>query len=202
MGLFDNLMGKNGGRPDLNRYVKDYEIVEEKDAKGRTRRRARYIGVWTALREPAAARPRLVIALALSLALAAVYVRMLLLTHFASGNLLVMLPLLAGLFPTLYLVMGCLSLPFGGKPQRRDQYMHSFIRASRSAAAAGLLALAGLLASLILRIARGDWLFLGEDVQFVVFCLLILGLAGAVIGLLRSIELAERPNSAFGSKLL
>ena len=70
--------------------------------------------------------------------------------------------------------MGALALPFRGKPQRRDQYMHGMIRVSRSAAAVAVLVGFGLLASLVLRIRRGDWLFLGGDWLFLCLCLLLL----------------------------
>ena len=202
MGLFDSLVGKGRGLSDLNRYVDDYKLVEEKDAKGRVRKKAVYVGTWTVLRQPAAARLRLFLSLGLALALAAAYVRVLLLTHAASGSLPVMLPLLAGLFPLLYLLMGCLSLPFGLKPMRRDQYMHSFIRASRSAAAVGILALAGVIASIIYRAVHGDWMFLREDILFLTLCLLVAGLSGAVIGLLRGVDLAERENASYKNRPL
>ena len=77
---------------------------------------------------------------------------------------------------------------------RRDQYMHSFIRASRSSAAVLFFQAVGLIASFIYRIAETDWLFLPGDLRFVLSGVSVIAFAGAVILLLRGIEVTERPN--------
>ncbi len=198
MGLFFNPMDPKKSFGSLGKYVDDYKIVEATDAKGRLRRQVFYTGTWFQLREPGPARIRLWASLGLALALTALYIRMLLLTHASSGQLAIMLPLLAGLFPVLYLLMGVFSLPLRGKPMRRDQYMHSFIRASRSATAVTVFTAGGLLATLIYRIVAKDWLFLPEDWLFLGLCLGIILMALGIIFLLRSIGIAERENAAFG----
>ncbi len=109
----------------------------------------------------------------------------------------VMLPLLLGLLPGLYLGMGATSLPFRGRPMRRDQYMHSFIRMSRSAAAVGVCALVTLAASLIYRAAVGEWLYLAADIRFTVMMALAAALAVGLIFFLRSADVTERENKAF-----
>ena len=203
MGLFDSPVEKGKSFSDLKKYVSDFEIVEVKDKKGRLRKRAVYKGTWTVIQSSdTAVKLKLWGTLALAVILAVVYIRMLLLTHLASGQILVMVPFLAGLFPALYLVMGAFSLPFRGKPMRRDQYMHSFIRVSRSAAAVIVCAAIGLIASLIYRAVAGNWLFWPEDRLFVIFCFLIMGMSAGTITLLRSIDLTEKPNEAYRDKYL
>ena len=179
------------------------KVQEEKDKDGRVRSKAVYKGLWTVLREPGRpTRARLWIALALAFALAGVYVRTLLVTHASSGQILVMLPILIGLFPLLYLLMGALSLPFRGRPMRRDQYMHSFIRVFRSCVAVGAFLLTGLLASFIYRIVKGDWLFLSGDWRFLAGCVAALALDAAIFTILRGVDLTEKPNSACESRPL
>lgn len=201
MGLFDSFLGKERSFSDLKKYVDDFEITEEKDAGGKVRKTAKYKGQWTVLRETTAAvMSRIWLTAGLSALILAAYIRMLLLTHMAGGELLVMLPLLAGLFPALYLGMGVFSLPFRGKPMRRDQYMHGFIRVFRSCAAVSIFMLIGQLAALIFRAVRGDWLYMREDWLFTgLGCFVLFGALG-IIGLLRSVDLTERPNGFYRGK--
>ena len=203
MGLFDIFLSKDGKFSDLKRYVGDFEVVEVRDKNGKTRKKARYTGVWTVPRDGSpATRAKLFAAAAMAFLLIAIYFWLLLLTHAGSGSLLVMLPLLAGLFPGLYLIFGVLSLPFTGRPMRHDQYMHSFIRASRSATAIAVFVLAGLIMSFIDRAIRGDWLFLPEDFRFIAGCVIILLLSLGLVLILRGIDLTEKENDAFEAKLL
>ena len=189
MGLFFNPSDPKKSFGSLGKYVDDYKIVEATDEKrSRPRRQVFYTGAWFQLREPVAARIRVWSSLGMAVILAALYIRMLLLTHAVSGQLAVI----------LYLLMGAFSLPFRGKPMRRDQYMQSFIRASRSATAIAVFAAAGLIVSLIYRMIWKDWLFLSEDWLFLVLCVLSILLALGIIFLLRSVDIAERENAAFG----
>ena len=201
MGLFDGFAGKDRSFSDLMRYTGDFKIVEVKDKRGVLRKKAVYTGVWTVLRDNTpAARGKLWAVLGMAVLLAAVYMWMLLLTHTGSAYLGVMLPLLAGLFPVLYLLMGVFSLPFRGHPMRRDQYMHSFIRTSRSAVAVSFFVIAGLLASFVYRAYLGDWLFLPADWRFIAACAGILLLAAGTVFFLRGVDLAERENAAYEAK--
>ena len=198
MGLFDNPLEKGQNLSDRKKYIDDFELVETKDDKGRVRKRAVYRGVWTVLRPPVKkSLYKLWAVLALAVLLAAVYVRMLLLTHLSSGNLLTMLPLLTGLFPGMYMLMGAMSLPFRGRPMRRDQYMHSFIRVSRSAVAIIVCVAVGLIVSLIYRAVNGDWTFFREDRLFIILCLVSAALASGTLTLLRMVDVAELPNEAY-----
>ena len=200
MGLFSDLtgMGKGTSFFDRTRYAKDFELETYTDKRGRQRQRARYTGPWTVFRAwDGKARRQLWGAAALALALVGAYGAMTLQTHMGSGSLLVMFPLLAGLFPALYLLFGTAALPFGGKPMRRDQYMHSFIRMSRSATAIGIFALVGQGANLTLRAVRKDWLFLRGDWLFVLLGLLSMAGSLALVILLGRADLTERENGAF-----
>lgn len=200
MGIFFDLSGIGKGDPSSrrNRYAEDFRVVEVPDKRGRLRRKAVYTGTWTVIRDwNAAAKGTLWGAAALTVLIAVAYGRGLLLTHFASGKFLVMIPLLAGLFPLFYLCMGAAALPYGGKPMRRDQYMHSFIRMSRSSVAVAAFALAGLLATLIYRIVLKDWLFLPEDRLFLALFAFAAAASVLIVVLLRRLDLAERPNDAY-----
>ncbi len=203
MGLFDNPAEKGRKFSDLNKYVTDFRLVRETDAKGKTRTRAVYTGPWTVMRETGTPlKLRLWGSFLLTLGVAGCQIWLVMLNHLGSGMLLVMLPILIGLLPGLYLLMGSFSLPFRGKPMRRDQYMHSFIRVSRSAVAVACFTLAGLLACLVYRIIRGDWSFFRGDWLFLTACGLIIGMCVAVIFLLRSIDLAEKENGAYEPQTL
>ena len=190
MGLFSDLTGAGKGNPFLNRskYVNDFKVEEIPDRKGRLKKVAVYVGTWFVPREEKKAKGVIYACLALAAVTAVLYFRSLLLTHFGSGKLLVMLPLLLGMFPLLYLLMGAAELPYRGKPMRRDQYMHSFIRMSRSAVAVSSFAAVGLVALFVYRMAEGDWLFLPEDWHFLVLVILFVLLALSIILLLRSVD--------------
>ena len=79
---------------------------------------------------------------------------------------------------------------------RQDQYMHSFIRMSRSSVAIGVCALLTLILSFWYRIHTGNWQFFREDIFFMILCGLITSLCAGIIWLLRSLDFAELPNSS------
>lgn len=199
MGLFSDLTGIGKGTTFSNRtrYVNDFKVVEEPDKKGRLRKKTVYIGIWTLPRDEKQGKRTCWACLVLTLAAAVLYFRSLLLTHFGSSKFLVLLPLLLGLFPLLYLLMGAFELPYRGRPMRRDQYMHSFIRMSRSAVAVTAFDLTGLVALFVFRIIEEDWLFFPEDWSFLTMTLLAAVFAVLIVILLRRVDLAERENSAY-----
>ncbi len=202
MGLFSDLsgIGKGKGVSDRTRYADDFKTVEVPDKKGRLKKRAVYTGTWFTLRDAAVAKRILWGALALAAAEALLYLWTLMVTHLGSGKLFVMLPLLAGLFPLWYLLMGVAALPYRGNPMRRDQYMHSFIRVSRSAVAVAAFTAVGLAAVLVYRILGHDWLFLKGDWRFLAGCILVIGLSVLLLVLLQRIDISERENSAYKSR--
>ena len=185
------------------KYIKDFKIEETTDKKGHIRRKAVYTGTWIVPRNPGSnVQVKLWAVLVFSVLLAAMYVRTVLLTHLTSNRLEVMIPLLLGLFPLLYLLIGALSLPFRGKPMRRDQYMHSFIRVSRSCVAVSAFALLALLITMILRAVWSDWSFFPEDWKYTALSVLVLLPASSMILLLHGIETTEKDNSFYKNTVL
>ena len=195
MGLFGSFSDTKSKFSDLRKYVDDYEIVEEQMPNGKLKKTVRYKGTWTILREVSSGTFfKLWLTVLMAFALIGVYVYTLTLTHTTSGLYTVMVPLMAGLFPCLYLAMGVLALPFRGKPMRRDQYMHSFIRISRSCTAILIFAFLAELITLIYRMIENDWLYLPADWRFTVSGIILITAAVAIILILRSIEITEKEN--------
>ena len=79
---------------------------------------------------------------------------------------------------------------------RQDQYMHSFIRMSRSSVAVAVCAVMVLILSFIYRATKGNWQFFTEDILFLILLCAVAALALGIIFLLRSIDFAELPNDA------
>ena len=196
MGFLDNLFARSNPATGRDPYISQFDIIEVTDSKGRVKKKARYKGVWTVMREADLARGKLIFALLLAILLAALDLWAVTLTHLSSGQLLVMIPLLIGLMPALYLLFGAFSLPYKGRPMRHDQYMHSFIRMSRSSVAVAVCAVMAVILSLIYRATTGNWQFFTEDILFLVLLCAVTGFALGVIFLLRSIDFAELPNDA------
>lgn len=195
MGLFGSFSDTKSKFSDLRKYVDDYEIVEEQMPNGKLKKTVRYKGTWTILREVSSGTFfKLWLTVLMAFALIGVYVYTLTLTHTTSGLYTVMVPLMAGLFPCLYLAMGVLALPFRGKPMRRDQYMHSFIRISRSCTAILVIAFLAEPITLIYRMIENDWLYLPADWRFTVSGIILITAAVAIILILRSIEITEKEN--------
>ena len=195
MGLFGSFSDTKSKFSDLRKYVDDYEIVEEQMPNGKLKKTVRYKGTWTILREVSSGTFfKLWLTVLMAFALIGVYVYTLTLTHTTSGLYTVMVPLMAGMFPCLYLAMGVLALPFRGKPMRRDQYMHSFIRISRSCTAILIIAFLAELITLIYRMIENDWLYLPADWRFTVSGIILITAAVAIILILRSIEITEKEN--------
>ncbi len=203
MGLFSDLTGAGKGNAFLTRskYVNDFKVEEVPDRKGRPRKRAVYIGTWFVPRDEKKAKAVVWTCLVLAAATAVLYFSSLLLTHFGSGKLPVVLPLLLGMLPLLYLLLGATELPYRSRPMRRDQYMHSFIRMSRSAVAISVFAAVGLAALFVCRCVAGDWMFRPEDWRFLVLVVLSVLFAALIVLLLRGVDLAEKPNSAYDCKI-
>ena len=185
------------------KYLDDYELVEIHDESGRTKKKIRYTGKWTMLREPDAdTRRKLWLAFGLAILLFASQGGLLLLTHRLAAELWVMLPLLTGLLPALYLLMGACTLPFRLRPMRRDQYAYGPVRVTRSAKGVLFCAFAGLFMSFAIRIVRGIWDFGAADILLIVLCLASGALARCIILLMRGITFEERENAAWDPGLL
>ena len=195
MGLFENLTGKGKSFSDSLKYVDDFKIEEVQDAKGRTKKKAVYIGTWTEIREPGKKTiAKLITAAALAVLTFGLLIRILLLTHQGSGTLFVTIPLAVALLPAFYALMGAFSLPYRQKPMRRDQYMHGFVRMQRSAVGIIVFLVLALICSVIFRAIRSDWMFMREDWLFLFLCIDCILCNGCILWILGTIETAERMN--------
>ena len=196
MGFFENLTGKGFTFTDSLKYVEDYKTELVTDEKGKTRKKTRYIGQWMVIGgDKSKNRAKLIITFALSALTCAGLVLLQFRNHGGSGWLPVSIPKAFALFPMLYLMMGAFSLPFKLDPMHRDRYYHSFIRISRSAVAVMALLGVSFLAWFVYRIIYADWLFLRDD--WIVIALMVpeLGVLFAIIRILYSIDVDEKPNS-------
>ncbi len=198
MGWIDNFSGKGGKLFDRLKFTEDFRLEIETDGKGRTRKKAVYIGTWYVIRDYGTVdRLRMAGCLLAAAAVMIIQFSMLLLLHAGSGSLFVILPRAAALFPGLYLLMGAVSLPFKGKPMRRDQYFHSIIRMSRSAVAIPVFNLVAAFAVLISRVIKKDWLFLKGDWTFLILFVISAVLCAGIIWTLQGIDITEKPNGSF-----
>lgn len=198
MAFFDNLFGKGKSFSDRMRYVNDFKTEEYRNARGKLRTRAVYIGPWTVLTEPGGKTLAKLIGTAiLAGAAAASLVYAFLQMHTFGGDLLVMIPLYAALLPLFYLLTGVFSLPYRQNPMRRDQYMHGIRRMQRSSVAVLAFIGVGVIASFVLRLGRNDWLFLKGDIRFLAGCGVSVLCLAAILSLLGCVDIAERPNSAY-----
>lgn len=198
MGWIDKFTGNGSRLFDRLKYTEDFRLETETDEKGKTRKKAVYIGTWFVIRDYGTSeRLRMAGSLLAAAAVMIIQFSMLLLRHAGSGSLFVVLPLAAALFPGMYLLMGAASLPYRGKPMRRDQYFHSIIRMSRSAVAILAFNTVAALAALIYRIIMDDWLFLKGDWTFLILFVVSAVLCAGVIWILRGIDIAEKPNGSY-----
>ena len=198
MAFFGNLFGSGKTFSDRMRYVDDFKTEEYRDARGKVRSRAIYIGVWTVLEKPGKKTlSTLIGAAALAALSAAVLLYALLQPNLFGGELLVMIPLCVALFPSMYALMGAFSLPYRQKPMRRDQFMHSITRMQRSTVAILAFLAVGIIVSFVLRLIRGDWLFLSGDWRFLIGLSMSVLCNCGVLALLGSIDTVERPNDAY-----
>lgn len=198
MGWIDKFTGKGSKLFDRLKYTEDFRLETETDEKGKTRKKAVYIGTWFVIRDYGTAdRLRMAGSLLAAAAVMIIQFSMLLLRHAGSGSLFVVLPLAAALFPGMYLLMGAGSLPYRGKPMRRDQYFHGIIRMSRSAVAILAFNTVAALAALIYRTVKNDWLFLKGDWLFLILFGISAVLCAGVIWILRGIDITEKPNESY-----
>ena len=184
--------------PDLwHKYTADYELVTVKDKKGRERKEARYTGPWFCLMgSSGAVRTKLILSAVCGVILAGLLVWSQIFNHSSAWAVYVAVPQAVALFPLLYLLMGLMSLPYDLKPMERPGYMHGIIRVCRSLVAVMVLCGISLIGDFIYRVVAKDWLYLQEDIWYLVILAGILVLGGVILYLLYSIEIAERANHA------
>ncbi len=191
MGVFFN--GEFFKLKDSLKYVNDYKTELYEDEKGKTREKITYVGPMIkfmdsqkSVRLKFAAVSLLSV---LSLATAGAAVSM---SHTTAWWPFVSMPTAIGLIPLLYLFLGVCSLQFNCQPMKRDRYMHSIIRIYRSAPAVFLFMLAALIAEFIYRAVYDDWIFLKNDISFLIMLILTCVFMVLIIVVLRNVNIDER----------
>lgn len=202
MGLFTDPSGKWSGFTDRTKYVNDFRTELVTDKNGKTRKKVTYHGPWTVLKDTGTATLVKLIAAAVLAVLNGVFlVWAMLTTHASSGSYLVIVPLAAALFPSLYLLYGAAALPYRRQPMRRDQYMHGIARMQRSSLAAGVFAIAAVLMSILYRIIHSDWMFMSGDRLFLIRVAAAIACCAGILILFRNIDTDEKPNEMYGSEI-
>ena len=143
-----------------------------------------------------AVRTKLILSAVCGVILAGLLVWSQIFNHSSAWAVYVAVPQAVALFPLLYLLMGLMSLPYDLKPMERPGYMHGIIRVCRSLVAVMVLCGISLIGDFIYRAVAKDWLYLQEDIWYLVILAGILVLGGVILFLLYSIEIAERANHA------
>ena len=191
MALFGNF-GDLYKKKDHLQYVNDYSDELYEDENGKTRRRSVYIGPHIPIRnELRNLRLILAGAVLLTLILIAALVTALFLNHTTAWFFLVTIPLAVAAFPALYLVMGVMHLPFSGKPMQRDSYMHGIVRMFRSCGAIIAIMAVILAAEFIYRFMNNDWIFLRDDIFFMLLIAAVIVSGIGIIMLLRAVDVDE-----------
>ena len=196
MGIFPTASDKGFGFTDRLKYVDDYRTEEVTDEKGRTRKKAVYIGPWIFIKgDKKVNRTKIIGTFALCVLACAGLILLQLPNYSGSGWLPVSIPKAVALFPMLYMMMGAFALPFKLDPMHRDRYYHSFIRISRSAVA--VLAMTGVsfIAGFVFRIIESDWLFLKSEWLVIGAFAVEFALLAAILIILYSVDVEEKPNS-------
>lgn len=181
------------------KFASLYQSENYVDARGRKKTRLRYTGPWTVpLSTDRGTRIRIrACGIGTWLILAAL-IGLQLFRHASSGCWYTAVPLMAALFPGAYGALGSIDLPWRLKPLTRDRYMHSVIRICRSSLAVLILTgAAAVVCEPVYRIISGDWIFLSEDVLYLILCLIAAGLAFGEIITLRGMEFHEVPNERY-----
>ena len=187
-GNIENLIRKK----DHIRYIDDYDTDLVEDEKGKYRKKVVYTGpMIPIMSDPKSVRARLLAVIPMVLANAAAVVYAAFMKHASVSWVLTNTLLIGVMFPSFYMIMALLHLPYSGKPMQRDGYMHGMIRMFRSAGAVMVVQIAGFVNDFFYRFYFKDWMFFPEDFLFLG---LIVGsglLAGGIVLILRSIEVDE-----------
>lgn len=195
-------VGKKGARglfrfSDTVKYVDDYQVETYVNEAGKTKKRAKYVGIWTCFaKDDETASVKLWVARALGLLLLACLMMVELVPNSAETSYLVVVPLALALLPLLYMAMGIFCLPFNRKPMRRDVHAHSFIRIGRSALAIIIFCGVSLIGRMIFHLMNG-WNMRFEDIYHIGGTVLCIAICVTLIVIIRSIELHEKANDTY-----
>ncbi|MCQ2458646.1 MAG: hypothetical protein MJ142_07965 [Clostridia bacterium] len=181
------------------KFAEMYQTESYVDEHGRKKARLRYTGPWTVpLDTGGTALVRIRACGICTWLILAVLIALQLFRHASSGCWYTAVPLLTALFPGAYGALGSIDLPWRLKPLTQDRYMHSVIRICRSSLAVLILTgVTALICEPVYRIVSGDWIFLREDILFLILCVTAAGLAFGEIRVLRGMEFHDVPNERY-----
>jgi len=169
------------------KYAEDYEIVTEEDENGREKETIVYQGAMYRPRTWGNEKKKIIWG-AVCGGLSCVFLILSqLFVHASSWAPYVALPLAAALIPAAFLCAGLVRLPYKLAPMRRDQYMRGMIRVCRSALAVAILSGIAFAGDFLYRALSGDWMYMGEDIRFLIFAACTAGLAAAALVLIRDV---------------
>lgn len=198
MSLFGNLQDLYKNKDHI-KFIDDYDTELVTDEKGKVRKKVTYIGPYIPIKtDIKVCRALFILIDILSLASTALILFACVIRHTTGSWLVTMMPLLLSLFPSLYLLSGCILLPMSGAPMKRDRYMHSVIRVFRSSSGIDILMAVVLLAEVAYRAIFRDWLFLRGDIRFLVYIVGAAIINVIIIVLLRRVDLDEREVATRG----
>lgn len=181
------------------KYTELYHPETYTDAKGRERTCLRYTGPWTTAAEQGrSGKARILLSGACMLLVLAALILIQTFRHSSYGCWYVNIPLAVALFPGAYGTLGLIDLPWKLQPISRGRYMQGVVRVLRSSLAVLILSGAALLiGEPVCRAVSGDWIFLREDIRFMLLAFAAATLSAAVIFLLRGLDFHEIPNEAY-----
>ena len=121
------------------RFVEDYEVRHVPDKNGKLKKKVIYIGQWVQVLEDAEIYRKLVWRIRLFSLIAVVGLLPAIgLDHAASRCVYVILPLVAGLFPLVYLLMGLFEIKATALRLEKRRYEEGIVRVKRSGMAVAL----------------------------------------------------------------
>ena len=192
MALFQTNNEQPRRKRGIEKYVDDYTIEYYTDKKGNEKKRAVYVGPHIGILEDDKSLCIKLTAPVITSFLAVAAVLWSLLGQHATMSWFgTVLPQAAALFPCMYVAFGLPNLPYKGKEMQRDQYMNGIIRLLNCFGAISAIMAVLLVAEVVYRATRSDWLFLKGDILFLVKIVLAIVLSIVTIVILRSIDVDE-----------
>lgn len=202
MALFGNIGGGKLNFSDTLKYVDEYEKKEITGENGKRKTIAVYKANWYIMKDDSSkTRGKLILSAGFTILIMAALITCVFLNYDTQSSIFVVAPQAFALFPALYQIMGGLNLPYNMKPMEHHRYMHSFIRICRAAAGTSVFLVVALGAEVIVRIASGLIPDSAGDILHILLLMLTAGMSIAVIAVLQSVDIGERPNDWYRPSL-
>lgn len=206
-GMNNNNSGPNSfsglsRKRDYVSSVNDYNTELYRDKKGKLKERVVYIGPMIPFaEEKKTVQRKLIAATVISIALVVTVLFATFCEHTTAWWGLTSLAMAGSLFPCFALITGLVNFPFSAKPMKRDRYLHSIIRAMKSTGIVFAFLAVEIIGEIAYRISREDWLFLRDDIVFLMAIALAIALCVTNLIVLRSIKVDERQVLEYNSKM-